>query len=125
MFDSFDRIVNRVNNIGNSSEDLNAFKRKMHEETKCISKESQNFINQMDINELTEKLNKDGILFRIVITPCHVRKHVYGCMDLMEHMLTIEEKYMACRFFHLLEMGARQWPQLGLFAKAFLQKSGH
>lgn len=125
MFDSFDRIVNRVNNIGNSTEELNAFKRKMHEETKRISDASKILIGQMDINELLEKINKSGVVYRIVMTPSHARKYNYGCMDLMEHMSTIEEKYMACRFFHLLEMGAKQWPQLGLFAKAFLQRSVH
>jgi hypothetical protein len=35
---------------GRGMEDLNKFKQKMHEEIKDISAESQNVINQMDIN---------------------------------------------------------------------------
>jgi hypothetical protein len=78
----------------------------------------------MDINELVGKINKNDVVFRIVMSPSKARKHAFGCMDLMEHMKTVEEKYAACRFFHLLEMGSKQWPELALFAKAFLERSG-
>jgi hypothetical protein len=105
-------------------EDLNEFKQKMCEETKSIADESKNLIDQMDINELVEKMNKSGVVYKIAMTPNHARNHAYGCMDLMEHMLTIDEKYMACRFFHLLEIGSKQWPELALFSKAFLGRSG-
>jgi hypothetical protein len=109
---------------GQGVEDLNQFKLKMHEETKGISEESQSLIDQMDINELVGKINKNGVVFRIVMSPFKTRKHAFGCMDLMEHMETVEEKYAACRFFHLLEIGGKKWPELALFAKAFLEKSG-
>lgn len=45
---------------GRGMEDLNKFKQKMHEEIKDISAESQNVINEMDINELVGKINKNG-----------------------------------------------------------------
>jgi hypothetical protein len=109
---------------GRGMEDLNKFKQKMHEEIKDISAESQNVINQMDINELVGKINKNGIVFRIVMSPIKTSKHAFGCMDLMEHMETVGEKYAACRFFHLLEIGSKKWPELALFAKAFLERSG-
>jgi len=64
------------------------------------------------------------IVFRIVMSPIKARKHGFGCMDLMEHMETVEEKYAACRFFQLLEIGSKKWPELALFAKAFLERSG-
>ncbi|GAU07601.1 hypothetical protein [Desulfoplanes formicivorans] len=106
-----------------NNEDLNEFKRKMQQETKNISQKSKITIDLMDLNQLLEKINKNNIVYRIVMTPNHARKHAWGCMDLMDHMKSIEEKYMACRFFHLVETGAQQWPQLKLFAKAFFNKS--
>jgi hypothetical protein len=108
---------------GQGMGELNEFKQKMHEETKGISEESQNLIDQMDINELVGKINKNNIVFRIVMSPIKARKHAFGCMDLMEHMETVDEKYAACRFFYLLEIGSKQWPQLTLFSKAFLERS--
>jgi|GEM_PF-5467993 len=108
---------------GQGMGELNEFKQKMHGEIRGISEESQNVIDQMDINELVEKINKNGIVFRIVMSPFKTRKHAFGCMDLMEHMETVDEKYAACRFFHLLEIGGKKWPELALFAKAFLERS--
>jgi hypothetical protein len=103
--------------------ELNEFKLKMHEEIRGISEESQNVIDQLDINELVEKINKKGVVYKIIMTPSHARKYAFGCMDLMEHMETVDEKYAACRFFQLLEIGSKQWPQLALFSKAFLERS--
>jgi hypothetical protein len=105
-------------------EDLNKFKQKMHEEIKDISTESQNLINEMEIDALYKNLDKNGVMTRVAMMPDYDRTYAYGCMEVIHQLETVDEKYAACRFFHLLEIGSKKWPELALFAKAFLERSG-
>jgi hypothetical protein len=106
-----------------SDNSLDKFKQKMCQETQAVSGESKKEIDEMEIDGLYKKLDKNGVMTRVVMMSDADRKYAYGCMEVMHHLETVEEKYAACRFFYLLEIGSKQWPQLALFSKAFVERS--
>lgn len=123
--ETFEQIVSRaLGNTDMSDNNLNTFKQKMCQETQAVSDESRQEIDKMEIDELYEKLDRNGVMKSVVMMPASDRKYAYGCMEVMHHLENMNEKYMACRFFHLLEIGSKQWPELALFSKAFLGRSG-
>jgi hypothetical protein len=109
-------------NIKNYSNNLNDFKSFMQKEVEGIDKKSKEIIDQMEFDELFISLNnKNNIVFKTMIMPDSQRKYPYGCMEVMAEMDTIDEKYMACLFFHYLDMDSKHSEIGNKLANAFFK----
>lgn len=116
LFGNFD-------NIKSYGDNLNDFKRDMQAETKNIDQKSKERIDKMEFDELIANLNsKDNVVFRTMMMPHSSRRYPYGCMEVMEKMDTVDEKYMACLFFYYLDMGQKKSKAGKMMARAFFER---
>jgi hypothetical protein len=110
-------------NCKNYGDNLNNFKMLIKTETKDIDQKSKEKIHKMEFDQLLDELNtKDNIVFRTMMMPNLLRRYPYGCMEVMEKMETINEKYMACLFFHYLDMAQKQSAECKIMARAFFER---
>ena len=113
--DNFERIVSRASaryNIYNNN--LNGFRLKMREETRGMKESAKEIIDRMSFEKLIERINKGrDLISKVIMTDNESRIYNYGCMELMEKMESVDDKYAACRFFHILTM----CPKKSLFEK--------
>lgn len=110
-------------NCKNYGDNLNNFKMQMQVEIRDIDQKSKDKIHKMEFDQILAELNtKDNIVFRTLIMPNSSRRYPYGCMELMEKMETVDEKYMACLFFHYLDMAQKQSKEGKIMARAFFER---
>jgi hypothetical protein len=121
---NFEIIINRGNGrYAEYNNNLDAFKCRMHQETSSISKEKKLKINDMDLKDLMDYINgNDNKIYRTLIMKENDRKYDYPCIELMEQMHTVEEKYIACRFFYLIDLAKDRIPGLKMIANAFFTR---
>lgn len=121
---NLERILSgNFNTIKTYGDNLNDFKRDMQAETKDIDHKSKERIDRMEFDEILIALNnKNNIVFRTMTMPNSHRKYSYGCMEVMEKMDTVDEKYMACLFFHYLDMAQKNSKAGKIMARAFFER---
>ena len=121
---NLERILSgKFDNVKNYSNNLNEFKIDMQNEVKNINSKSKEEINKMGFEELLIHLNSKGnVISKTMMLTDSLRRYPYGCMEVMEKMDTVEEKYMACLFFHYLTMAQKKSKEGEIIARAFFDR---
>ena len=102
------------------SSEISTFREQVKKEVESLDFDRKEEINAVSYEELIMFINKKSeSMVRVMMMSMESMRYPYLCMELMERMKTLDEKYAVCRFFQILVDSKGQSRASKLMSDAF------